>query len=163
MAKLERMEKNLQRLVIEEEISFEDFKEHRSHIEAERAKLKNSVDVIRQRQHLVKADFEIALQPATELDFLFDRGNFDEKRLLCETMFKRPYTKDGGTAKTKISINFLPDLASQEGSKCPHFDLFAATPKDGKISKIELNSPFALIATEVGGSESVSSGGRYWI
>jgi len=34
----------------------------------------------------------------------------------------------GGTAKTKISVNLLPDLASQEGSKCPHFDLFAVAP-----------------------------------
>jgi hypothetical protein len=40
------------------------------------------VDVISQRQHLVKADFEIALELATQLDFLFDMGNFDEKRLL---------------------------------------------------------------------------------
>ena len=44
-----------------------DFKEHRIHIEAERAKLKNTIDVLSQRQHLVKADFEVALQLATEL------------------------------------------------------------------------------------------------
>ena len=37
--KLERVEKNLQRLVIEEDISFDDFKEHRARIEAERANL----------------------------------------------------------------------------------------------------------------------------
>jgi len=47
LAKLERMEKNLQRLVIEEQISFEDFKEHRLQIEAERSRLKNTVDAIR--------------------------------------------------------------------------------------------------------------------
>lgn len=75
------------RSVIEEQISFEDFKEHRSQIETERSRLKNTVDTIRQRQHLVKADFEVALQLATELDFLFEKGTFDERRLICETVF----------------------------------------------------------------------------
>ena len=120
------MEKNRQRLVIEEQISFEDFKEHRSQIEAERAKLKNTVDAIRQRQHLVKADFEIALQLATELDFLYEKGTFDEKRLLCETVFKRLYVEEG------------------------------------KITKAELNAPFAIIAASAKGSESVLNGGPFW-
>ncbi len=119
------MEKNRQRLVIEEQISCEDFKEHRSQIEAERAKLKNTVDAIRQRQHLVKADFEIALQLATELDFLYEKGTFDEKRLLCETVFRRLYVKEG------------------------------------KITKAELNVPFAIIAASAKGSESVLNGGPY--
>ncbi|MFC1940615.1 hypothetical protein ACFLXO_08055 [Chloroflexota bacterium] len=48
---------------------------------------------IRQRQHLGKADFEIALQLAIQFDFLFDKGNHDERRLLCETVFKRLYVK----------------------------------------------------------------------
>ena len=47
----------------EEELSFENFKEHRSRIEAERSRLKTTADLIAQRQHLVKANFEIALQP----------------------------------------------------------------------------------------------------
>jgi len=124
LAKLERMERNLQRLVIEEGISFKDFKEHRSRIEAERARLRNTVDAIRQRQHLVKADFEITPQLATELDFLFDKGNFDERQLLCETVLKRLYVKEGS------------------------------------VTKVELNSPFALIASRACGSESVLNGGR---
>ena len=57
LVKLGRMEQNLQRLAIEEEISFGDFKEHRSRIEAERARLRSTVDDIKQRQRLVKADF----------------------------------------------------------------------------------------------------------
>jgi len=65
--------------MLEEEISLDDFKHHRARIEAERAKLQNTVDVIRQRRHLIKADFEIALQLAIELDFLFEKGNFDER------------------------------------------------------------------------------------
>ena len=122
LAKLERMEKNLQRLYMEEEISHADFKEHRSQIEAERSRLRTTVDVIRQRQHLVRADFEIALELATQLDFLFEKGNFDEKRLLCETILKRLYVEDG------------------------------------KITRTELNAPFAIIA-RAKGSGAVTSGG----
>jgi hypothetical protein len=33
---------------------------------------------MRSRQTLVKADFEIALQLASELDFLFENGDNDE-------------------------------------------------------------------------------------
>ena len=63
LAKLRTMEKNLQQLYLEQDISHHDFKEHRARIEAERSRLTNTVDAIRQRQHLVKADFEITLQP----------------------------------------------------------------------------------------------------
>ena len=57
LVKLRRMEQNLQQLRLEEEITLADFKEHRIKIEAERARLQNVVDVISQRQHLIKADF----------------------------------------------------------------------------------------------------------
>ncbi|MFC1933207.1 hypothetical protein ACFLXU_06265 [Chloroflexota bacterium] len=95
----------------------------RARIEAESSRLTNTVDAIKQRQHLVQADFEIALQLATELDFLFTKGNFDERRLLCETVLKRLYVKEG------------------------------------TITKVEFNSPFALIASRAKGSESVIHGG----
>jgi hypothetical protein len=72
----------------------------------------------------VKADFEVALQLTTELGFLFDRGNFDERRLLCEAVFKRLYVREG------------------------------------KVEKVELNSPFALIASRAESSESVAYGGE---
>ena len=86
------------------------------------AGLQNIVDAIKQRQHLIKADFEVALQLATELDFLFEKGNFDEKRLLCETVFKRVYLKEG------------------------------------KVSEVELNAPFGLIASRGKGSGTVLNG-----
>ena len=111
LLKLEKMEKNLQQLFLEEEISKSDYKEHRARIQAERAKLKNTIDVISQQQNLIKADFEVALQLATEFDFLYDKANIDEKRLLCETVIKQ--------------LNI----------------------EDGTIVDMELNSPFALIAT----------------
>ena len=113
------MEKNLQLLMLEEQISLEDFKEHRVKIEAERARLQNTVDVMSQRRHLIKADFEVALQLVTELVFLFEKGNFDERRLVCETVFKCVYLKDG------------------------------------KISDVELNSPFGLIRSAARGSGTV--------
>jgi predicted nucleic acid-binding Zn-ribbon protein len=65
LTKLERMEKNLQRLYMEEDISLADFKENRAQIEAERSRLRTTMDDIRQRQHLIKADFEVALELAT--------------------------------------------------------------------------------------------------
>jgi len=127
LLKLEKMEKNLQQLMLEDEISISDFKEHRIRIEAERVRLKNTVDMLSQRQHMVKADFEVALQLATELDFLYDKANFDERRLLCETVIKR--------------LNI----------------------ENGTIVNMELNSPFALIASRAEGSGSVLNGGPLWI
>ena len=120
------MEQNLQQLVLEEEITLADFKEHRIKIEVERARLQNVVDVISQRQHLIKADFEVALQLAAELDFLFEKGTFDEKRLLCETVFKRVYLKEG------------------------------------RVSEVELNAPFGLIASRGKGSGTVQTGWPLW-
>ena len=104
--KLERMEKNLQQLVIEEEISIGDFKEHRSCIEAERAKLNETIETTRARRNLVKADFEIALNLAKQVDFLFDKGTFAERRLLCETLFKRVYINEGKITKTELNSPF---------------------------------------------------------
>ena len=71
---------------------------------------------------LVRADFEIALQLASALDRLFENGDNDERRLLCETLFNQ----------VKVS--------------------------NGKIVKVELNPPFALIASHAEGSESLLSG-----
>ena len=70
----------------------------------------------------MKADFEIALQLASEFDFLFEKGDNDERRLLCETIFKR--------------VNV----------------------RNGKITRVELNLPFALIASRTEGSGSFLSG-----
>ena len=106
LAKLDRMEKNLQRLFVEEEISHRDFREYRSQIEAERSRLRNTVDIIKQSQHLVVADFEIALELATQLDYLFERGNFDQRRLLCETVLKRLYVEDGRIIDKDLNAPF---------------------------------------------------------
>ena len=67
------------------------------------ARLQNIVDAIKQRQHLIKADFEVVLQLATELDFLFEKVTFDEKRLLCETVFKLVYLKEGKVSEVELN------------------------------------------------------------
>ena len=71
LAKLERMEKNPQRLYVEEEISLADFQGIIYQLEAERSRLRTTVDGVKQNQHLIKADFEVALELATQLDFRF--------------------------------------------------------------------------------------------
>ena len=106
LIKLGRMEKNLQRLAIEEGISFRDFREHRSEIEAERAKLNDAIETIKARRNLVKADFEIALNLAKQVGFLFKKGTFAEKRLLCETVLKRAYINEGKIIKTELNSPF---------------------------------------------------------
>lgn len=116
LAKLERMEKNLQKLYMEEDISIADFKEHRSQIEVERSKLKSNVDSHRQRQHLVKADFEVALQLATQFDFLYEHGNFDQRRLLCETVLKKLHVEDGRITKTEYNAPFAIIARANAGS-----------------------------------------------
>ncbi len=122
LAKLERMEKNLQELVLEEEISKEDFKEHRMRIQAERANLKDLIDITGSRRSLIRADFEIALEIASKLDLLYESGDNNNRRLLCETLFRQ------------------------------------VRVRNGKIVKIQANPPFALIASQAGGSESLLSG-----
>ncbi|BAS31202.1 recombinase family protein [Dehalococcoides mccartyi] len=106
LAKLERMEKNLQRLYIEEGISQADFREHRSQIEAEKSRLTTTVEVVKQRQHLVKADFEIALELCTELVTLWERGGFDGRRLLCETLFKEIHVEGGNVNRVLFNAPF---------------------------------------------------------
>ncbi len=113
--KLERMEKNLQRPYMEEEISLADFKEYRSQIEAERSRQRTTVDGIRQRQHLIKADFEVALELATQFDKIYKDGNFDQRRLLCETVLKRLYIEDGKITSPEYNAPFAI-IAQANGS-----------------------------------------------
>jgi len=81
-------------------------------------------------QTLVKADFKIALQLVGELDLLFEKGDNGERRLLCETAFKRANVRDGKIANVR----------------------------DGKIVSFDLNSPFRLTASRAEGLEFFLSG-----
>ena len=106
LVKLRRMEQNLQQLMLEDEITLDDFKNHRKKIEAERVREQYIVDSIGQKQHLIMADFEVALQLAVELDFLFENASFEEKRLICETVFKRIYLKEGNISDYELNTPF---------------------------------------------------------
>jgi len=118
LIKLHQMEKNLQRLAIEEGISFTDFREHRDEIEAERARLNDLIEIVKSRRNLVKADFNLALHLAKQLGFLFEKGTFAEKRLLCEVVFKRVYIEDGRLIKNpelNAPFGLISSLASGSG------------------------------------------------
>ncbi len=106
LVKLRKMEQNLQQLMLEDEISLADYKAHRKKIEAERSREQFVIDSIGQRQHLIMADFEVALKLATELSTLFVNASFEEKRLLCEIVFKRIYLKEGMIADYELNSPF---------------------------------------------------------
>jgi len=59
---------------------------------------------------------EELLELATQLDFLFGKGTFDEKRLICETVFKRLYVKEGRVTKAELNASFAIIAASAKGS-----------------------------------------------
>jgi len=123
------MEKNLQRLYVEEDISLADFKEHRAQLEAERSRLRTTVDGVRQNQHLIKADFEVALELATQLDFLYNNGNFDQRRLLCETVLKRIYVEDGRITKTEFNAPFAIIARANGSGTVPSGGPFGTVPE----------------------------------
>ncbi len=116
LSKLEKMERNLQQLVIEDEIPIAGFREHGTCIESERARLNATGDAIERRQYLVKADFEIALNLATKVDTFFEKGGFDERCLPGEVVFKRINVKDGKIASVDLNEPFR--LKSQWFGNC---------------------------------------------
>jgi len=66
-------------------------------------------------QTLVKADFEIALQLVGELDLLFEKGDNGERRLLCETAFKRANVRDGKIVSFDLNSPFRLTASRAEG------------------------------------------------
>ena len=114
LAKLERMEKNLQELVLEEQISRGDFKQHRMRIEAERANLKDMVETISSQRRFARGDFETALETASTLDFLYRTSNNDNRRLLCETVFRQVRIRDGKIVNVERNHPLRVDLHSSE-------------------------------------------------
>ena len=64
----------------------------------------NAMDDIKKSRYLLKSDFKAALQHAPELDFLFGKGNFGEKRLRHKDAFKRLYIRDGKVAGMEFNL-----------------------------------------------------------
>jgi len=56
--------------------------------------------------HLIKAGFELALDLATQLDFLFEKGNFDQRRLLRGNVLKRLYVEEGRINRAELNAPF---------------------------------------------------------
>ncbi|MDD4859745.1 MAG: recombinase family protein [Dehalococcoidales bacterium] len=117
LVKLERMEKNLQELFLEEEISKEDFKERRVRIQAERTNLKYLVDTIESHRGLVRADFEVGLQLANKLDSVFEKGDNEVRRLLCETVFKQVRIRKGKIVDVELNSPFTLIVSQTKGSE----------------------------------------------
>ncbi len=117
LGKLDIKERTLQELVLEGEISKEDFKEHRMRIEAERANLKDLVDVTTTRRSLIRADFDTALEIASKLDLLYENGDNDNRRLLCEALFRQVRIRNGTIVKIEANSPFRLILSEAKGSE----------------------------------------------
>ena len=117
LAKLDRMEQTLQELLLEEEISKEDFKKRRVRVQAERTNLRYLVDTIETRRGLVRTDFEFALQLANRLDSIFEKGDNDTRRLLCETIFRQVRIREGKIVDTELNSPFTLIVAQTKGSE----------------------------------------------
>ena len=121
LIKLRSMEKNLQRLVIEEGISFQDFRDNQREIEAERARLNDLINSIKYRRNLIKADFDIAVDLARQLGFLFEKGTLEERRLLCEALFNRLSVKEGQIVQIELNPPFRLITEASGGSRSFQF------------------------------------------
>jgi len=117
LAKLERMEKTLQELLLEEEISKEDFKERRLRIQAEKTNLKYLVDTIESRRGLVRTDFEAGLQLANKLDSVYESGDNNIRRLLCEIVFRQVRVREGKIVDIELNSPFTLIVAQTKGSE----------------------------------------------
>ncbi len=113
LLKLDRMENHLQEMLLEEDVSKEDYREHRTRIEAERANLRDLLTTVSTRRGLIRGDFEIALELASKFDLLFENGDNNNRRLLCETVFKQVRVRDGKIAGFELNPPFA--LISSRG------------------------------------------------
>ena len=98
--------KNINRMAAEEIINWDEFKELRDELEGEEATLKTRIVFITRYQTLFAADFDLALDIACNLGWLFEKGNFEERRLLIETLFKSINVKKGKILNYELNPPF---------------------------------------------------------
>ena len=98
--------KNVNRMAAEQIIGWDEFKELRDELEGEEATLKSRIDFITRHQTLFAADFELALDIACNLGWLYERGNFEERRLLVETLFKGINVQKGKISSYELNPPF---------------------------------------------------------
>ena len=106
LAALEKKRKNVNRMAAEDIVSWEEFTELRDEVEHEEATLKSRIAMLTRHQALLAADFELALDIACNLGWLYDRGNNDERRLLAETIFKRIDVQKGRVVSYELNPPF---------------------------------------------------------
>lgn len=76
-------------MAAEDVIRWDEFKELRDEIKSEEASLRSRIDLLTRHKVLFAADFELALDIARNLRWLRGKGNYEEGRLLVETLFER--------------------------------------------------------------------------
>ena len=74
---------------------FEALLQLRDEVESEEASLRSRIDFITNHQTLLAADFDLALDIVCNLNWLYEKGDFEERRLLIETLFKRLCLRQG--------------------------------------------------------------------
>ena len=98
--------KNINRMAAEEIISWDEFRELRDEVESEEASLRARIDFITNHQTLLAADFDLALDIACNLSWLYEKGDFEERRLLIETLFKRLCLRQGKIVSYELNPPF---------------------------------------------------------
>jgi site-specific DNA recombinase len=98
--------KNINRMAAEELITWSEFKDLRNEIESEEAALKSRVEFITRHQTLFAADFEVALDIVCNLNWLYEEGGFNERRLLVETLFERLNVRQGKIESYELNPPF---------------------------------------------------------
>ena len=98
--------KNINRMAAEQIIGWDKFKELRDEVEGGEATLKSRIDFITKHQTLFAADFELALDIACNLGWLFLKGNFEERQLLAEALFKSLNVSQGEIVSYELNPPF---------------------------------------------------------
>ena len=93
-------------MAAEQIIGWDKFKELRDEVEGEEATLKSRIDFITKHQTLFAADFELALDIACNLGWLFLKGNFEERQLLAEALFKSLNVSQGEIVSHELDPPF---------------------------------------------------------
>ena len=122
-------------MAAEQIIDWDEFKELRNEVESEEAELRSRIDFITKHQTLFAADFELAMDIACNVGWLYEKGNFEERRLLAETLFKRINISQASIESYELNPPFNMFCALRRPSDSPnmpslvrHVSLVAAEP-----------------------------------
>ena len=130
-------------------------------MEGEEATLKSRIDFITRHQTLFAADFELALDIACNLGWLYKKGNLEERRLLVETLFKTLHVRGDKIVSYELNPPFAifcnnmrrpaESDGGGNGSKLRHVSKVAAEPgfepglRDPKSPVLPLHNSAVLV------------------